>query len=86
MCVRVPFDTHADADRIQIETYRRTGGAARTAVMFRLNELARSAAIAGIRSGHPQHADDEVHRALARLVLGDDWVRRIWPNRELVAP
>jgi len=84
--VTLPLDTSADADRTQIEVYRRMGGAARVAAMFRLNHLARRAAMAGIRSRHPDYDDDQVRLAFARLVLGDEWVRRIWPDRELPAP
>jgi hypothetical protein len=54
--------------------------------MFRLNELLRQTAIAGIKSRHPEYSDEDLRLAFARLVLGDDCVLRVWPGRSLVAP
>jgi hypothetical protein len=81
-----PLDTTADADRVQIEAYRRLGESGRAAAMFRLIELARKTAIAGIRSRHPDYDDRQVRLAWARLVLGDDDVRKAWPRDDLVDP
>ena len=82
----VPRDTDLDAYRLQVAIYRRMGPADRVTAMFRLNDLARKLAAAGIRSRHPDYDDDRVHRALARLFLGDEVVRQVWPDRELVEP
>jgi hypothetical protein len=82
----VPHDTSADAHQVQIEIYRRMGGQGRLAAMFRLNDLARKMAMAGIRSRHPEYDEGRVHLALARLVLGDELMRQVWPDRELVEP
>jgi hypothetical protein len=79
-------DTTPEADSIQIETYRRIGGTARLETAFRLTRMARVAAVAGIRSRHPDYDDDQVKLALARLLYGDDLVRCAWPNRPLVDP
>jgi hypothetical protein len=82
----VPHDTSADAYRVQIEIYRRMGGPGRVAEMFRLNDLARKMTMAGIRSRHPEYDDEQLRLAYARLTLGDDLVRKVWPDRELVEP
>jgi hypothetical protein len=79
-------DTSADADRVQIDAYRRMGGQGRAAVMFRLNDLARSTAMAGIRSRHPEYDDERQQLALFRLILGDELVRTMWPDRDLIEP
>ena len=42
--------------------------------------------MAGIRARHPDYDDMRVRMAYRRLVLGDDLVRTIWPDRDLVAP
>jgi hypothetical protein len=78
-------DTTADAAEMQLEAYRRLGGAARLEIAFRLNALVRAAA-AGIRRRHADYDDEQVKAALARLVLGDDLVRRAFPGRDLVDP
>jgi hypothetical protein len=51
----ISADTSRDAHEAQIQPYRRMGGAARVAVMFRLSEAARRWSIAGIRHRHPHY-------------------------------
>jgi hypothetical protein len=82
----MPPDTSADAYRAQIEAYRRMGGTGRVAVAFRLNALAKAMALAGIRSRHPDYDEKQRHLAFARLILGDELVRRVWPDDALVDP
>jgi len=82
----IAADTSPDADAVQLEAYRRMGGPGRAQVMFRLSEMARRTTEAGIRRRHPEYDDGHVMLALARLLHGDDLVRRVWPGRELVAP
>ena len=84
--VDTPLDTTVDAHRVQIEAYRRMGGTGRASVMFRLNGLARKMTLAGIRSRHPRYDDEQLRLAYARLVLGDELVLRVWPDRDLVEP
>lgn len=82
----ISADTSPDAHEAQIRAYRRMGGAARVVVMFRLSESARRWSIAGIRRRHPRYDDLQLRLALARMTLGDDLVRRVWPDFELVEP
>jgi len=62
------------------------GATARIEAAFRLTELARHTAMAGIRARHPHYTPGQVTLALARLVLGDGLTRRVWPLEELVEP
>jgi hypothetical protein len=80
------LDTTPEADLAQLEAYRRMGGAGRVAVVFRLNALAREAAIAGIRARHPDYDEGQQRLAYARLVLGDEMTQKVWPQHGLVAP
>jgi hypothetical protein len=82
----VPADTDPEAYRVQIEAHRRMGPQGRAAAAFRLNEVARTLALAGIRGRHPEYDEEEVHLAYARLALGDALVLRAWPDRALVEP
>lgn len=82
----IAADTSPDADAFQLLAYRRMGGAGRAQVMFRLIAIARETAEAGIRRRHPEYDDGQVMRALARLLHGDELVRRAWPGRELLEP
>jgi hypothetical protein len=61
-------------------------GAERLTIAFELTDLIRRLTMAGIRARHPQYSDDEVFIAYARLTLGDDVVRSVWPDRTLVLP
>ena len=79
-------DTSPEADAVQVEAYRKMGGAGRVQVMFRLNEMVRRAAMAGIRRRHPEYNDADVLLALAELLYGEDLVRRAWPGRHLPHP
>lgn len=71
---------------MQTEAYRRMDGKQRTEVMFRLNEMARQTAVAGIRSRHPDYSEEQVRLALFRLVHGDALTRAVWPDQALVDP
>jgi hypothetical protein len=51
--VPIAADTCPNADAVHVEVYRRMGGAGRAQVMFRLSEMARRTAEAGIRKRHP---------------------------------
>ena len=79
-------DTSADAEAVQLEAYRRMGGARRVQIMFGLGDMARRTAEAGIRQRHPRYDNEQVMLAWARLLYGDDLVRRAWPDRGLVKP
>lgn len=61
-------------------------GAERLQVAFRLTALSRRATETGIRRRHPEYGDEDVRRALVRLLHGDDVARRVWPGRGLLEP
>jgi hypothetical protein len=84
--MRIAADTTAEADAIQVQAYRQMGGTGRAQVMFRLCQMTRQAAEAGIRRRHADYDDAQVRLALARLLYGDDAARCAWPDRELVEP
>ena len=62
------------------------GEAGRFAATFRLIALARQASVEGIRGRHPDYTEEQVRLAFARLVLGDDLARAVWPDRPPVDP
>jgi hypothetical protein len=79
-------DTDAEADAVQLEGYRRLGGAGRLQIAFRLSDQVRRIAMAGIRARHPEYDERRVLLAWARLVHGDELVRAAWPDDELAEP
>ena len=80
------LDTSPEADLAQVEAYRSMGGSGRIAAVFHLNALAREAAMAGIRARHPDYDETRQRLAYARLVLGDETTRKVWPQHHLVTP
>lgn len=82
----VPFDTDLAAHELQRKIYLRLGGSERVAIAFRLSDAVRRLALSGIRQRHPEYTDGQVQQAFARLRLGDDLVRAIWPDQALVDP
>lgn len=71
---------------MQMDAYRRLGGQGRSEAMFRLNELARELAIAGIRARHPHYDEEQVRMALVRLKHGDEIAHEVFAGRDLVQP
>lgn len=84
--VGLPLDTSEETHRRQRDIYLKLGGAARAAIAFQLSETIRNLAMAGIRRRHPGYTNEELLRAWARLTLGDDLCRAVWPGRPLVEP
>jgi hypothetical protein len=76
----IPPDTSPEAYRVQTEAYRQMGGRARSAVAFRLTDLARRNAVRGIRERHPEYDDAQVRSELCRLRHGDALWRLVWPG------
>jgi hypothetical protein len=81
-----PLDTTPEAWEAQLAILRGMGGSRRGAMAFRLTRLVREASRAGIRARHPEYDEDDVRRALFRLLHGDAATREVWPGRELLAP
>lgn len=82
----LPLDTTRAADDVQLQAYRRLGGAERVAIGFRLRSMIREVALAGIRRRHPEYDEAEAQRALRRLLLGDELVRQAYRGENLVDP
>jgi hypothetical protein len=82
----IPLDTSPEAHRLQRELYLKMGGSARVAIAFQLAETTRHLTMAGVRRRHPGYTHEEVRFAWARISLGDDLCRAVWPDRPLVDP
>jgi hypothetical protein len=82
----IPADTDAAVHQLQRQIYLRLGATERLAIAFRLSDAVKRLAISGIRHRHPDYTEGQVQQAFARLRLGDELVRAIWPDRALVDP
>ena len=83
MSAAYPTDTAPEARAVHIQTLRRMGISGRAAVTFELNRALRETARAGIRGRHPDYTEDQVHRALVRLTLGEELFRAVFPGSDV---
>lgn len=79
-------DTSPEGAAVQVEAYRRLGPEARVELAARLSDEIRQVTRDGIRQRHPDYRDEEVLRALLRLVVGDEPARAACPGWPLVDP
>jgi hypothetical protein len=82
----VQKDTDPEAHALQIELMRGLGGPGRVELLISMSEQAREVSRAGIRARHPEYSEEQVHLALARLILGDELYREAFAGHELVHP
>lgn len=81
-----PADTDPRAHAVQLAIYRRMSGGQRTTIATELSEAVRETARAGIRARHPDHGQDDVERALRKLLHGEALVREAWPGEPVREP
>jgi len=67
----LPRDTTLEATRVQFAVLQRLGTAGRAGLTFALSDNLRHVVADGVRHRHPGYTDEQVHREVARLVLGD---------------
>ncbi|KIG17826.1 hypothetical protein DB30_02593 [Enhygromyxa salina] len=73
-------DTSPEAAEILRERLRRMTPSQRIEEGARLCKFTRHMMRAGIRSRHPDYAEEQVEMALARLMWGDDLYRKARPD------
>jgi hypothetical protein len=60
-------DTSPDAERVQLEVFRRMTGEQRLKLALEMSDFARELSLSRIRAEHPEWSDWEVKRELLRL-------------------
>lgn len=81
----IPLDTSAEAFQAQLAVWEKLGPEGRVKLAGRISQAARYVATEGIRARHPEYSDEQLKRALCRLLYGDALVQKIWPTETLVA-
>jgi hypothetical protein len=71
-------DTDPDAERVQIEIFRRMPAWRKVQLVEDANELSRQLALAGLRQRHPDAAPEELRRRLFGLFLGEELATRVY--------
>lgn len=71
-------DTDPEAERIQMEIYRRMPAWRKIELIVGANETARQLALAGLRTRHPEAGPEEIRRRLFGLLLGEDLATEVY--------
>jgi hypothetical protein len=79
----IPADTTPEAWRVQVEIYRRMSPARRLELACQMSDTLRHTVAAGVRGRHPDYSVEQVRLAVARLWLGDDLFRKVYPGVEI---
>lgn len=71
-------DTDADAERIQMEIYRRMPPWKKIQLVEEANRMSRALAMAGLRSRFPDASPDEIRRRFFGLWLGEELAAEVY--------
>ncbi len=81
-----PLDTSADAERVQIEVFRRMGPEKRLRSAAVLSKACRTLLANGIRKRHPDYTEEQVRVAVIRCLLPEDLFLRAYPASRDILP
>ncbi len=71
-------DTHPKMEALQIQLWRQASPTRKMQMLAQLNSSARMLALAGLHSQYPQASESELHRKLARILLGEELARKVY--------
>jgi hypothetical protein len=77
---KLPLDTSADADAMQVQRWRAMSPAQKAALVSALSRNVRDLALAGIRLRHPAASERECFLRFAALTLSVTLARRAYPE------
>ena len=80
------LDTSSDAEKLQIEIFRRMGPEKRLQSASLLSETCRSLLAEGIRKRHPNYNKEQIRLAVIRCLLPEDLFLRAYPNARDILP
>ncbi len=81
-----PFDTSPEAEKIQIEIFRRMEPRKRLESAALLSENCRTLLAVGIRNRHPNYGEEQVRLAVIRCLLPKDLFLRAYPYARDILP
>lgn len=71
-------DTDPEAERVQLEIYRRMPPWRKMQLVAEANDASRAFVLAGLRSRHPDASEDEIRRRFFGLWLGEDLATEVY--------
>jgi hypothetical protein len=81
-----PLDTSSEAERVQIEIFRRMEPQKRLQAAALLSETCRTLLAEGIRKRHPNYDEEQIRLAVIRCLLPEDLFLRAYPIARDVLP
>jgi hypothetical protein len=81
-----PLDTNSDAEKVQIEIFRRMEPQKRLESAALLSETCRTLLAEGIRKRHPNYDEVQVRLAVIRCLLPEDLFLRAYPDARDILP
>ena len=81
-----PLDTSLDAEKIQIEIFRRMEPEKRLQSAALLSENCRTLLAEGIRKRHPNYDEEQVRLAVIRCLLPEDLFLQVYPGARDILP
>ncbi|MBW1999805.1 MAG: hypothetical protein JRJ29_17820 [Deltaproteobacteria bacterium] len=82
----VGIDTTVEAEKKQIEIFRKMSPEKRLINSISLAQTSRRLLAAGVRMRHPEYTDDQVRLATIRLILGDTLFAAVYPEGKELRP
>ena len=80
------LDTRSDAEKVQIEIFRRMDPEKRLQSAALLSETCRTLLAEGIRKRHPNYDEEEVRLAVIRCLLPKDLFLQVYPGARDILP
>ena len=80
------LDTDAEAEKIQLEIYRRMSPEQRLEIGLELSALSRHLLREGIRMRHPEYSAHDVHFASIRALITPELFRAAYPGEPELDP
>ncbi len=80
------LDTSPEAEKIQIEIFRRMGPEKRLQSAALLSETCRTLLAEGIRKRHPTYSEEQVRLAVTRCLLPEDLFLKAYPGAHEILP
>lgn len=81
-----PFDTTPEAERIQLEVFRRMGPERRLHAAIELSRACRELLIEGVRRRHPEYDERQIRLAAIRLMLPERLFLEAYPEARDIMP
>jgi hypothetical protein len=81
-----PLDTPREAERVQIERFRKMTPEQRLQLGAKLTQIHRKRLTIGVRRRHPEYDDEQVRLAVIRLTIPEKLFLDAYPHAKEIMP